>query len=122
MSGGDAPNWSTASSVAAGGACAADPVFSTLCDKGGATVSVFVPVGSTKITFDYRFYEWDYVPYEDPFAVTLYNPDNHPTANTGSQNGCEVAARSGLSLAIRTHRTVEYNVSAYQGQTPEHEF
>lgn len=122
VSSGNAPSWNTTSSVAAGGACQSDPVFGTLCDKGGATVSVNVPVGSTKVTFDYRFFEWDYVPYEDPFSVTLYNPANQPVASTGSQNSCEFSAKSGTALAIGNQRTVEFNVAAYQGQTVKLEF
>jgi hypothetical protein len=102
--------------------CEADPVFGTLCDKGGATVSVFVPPGTSKITFDYRFFEWDYVPYEDPFAVTLFNPSNQPVASTGSQNSCEFSNKGGSDLAIGNKRTVEFNVSAYQGQTVKLEF
>ncbi|MFO0586025.1 MAG: MopE-related protein [Polyangiaceae bacterium] len=116
VSGGDATNWSTSSSVANGGACQADPVFGTLCDLGGATVTVHVPAGATKITFDYRFYEWDYVPYEDPFSATLYNPAGQPVASTGSQNSCEFSNKSGSALAIANQRTVEFNVSAYQNQ------
>jgi hypothetical protein len=122
VSSGNAPSWNTASSVAVGGACLSDPVFGTLCDQGGATVSVLVPVGSTKITFDYRFFEWDYVPFEDPFSVTLFNPANQPVASTGSQNSCEFAAKSGSALAIGNQRTVEFNVAAYQGQTVKLEF
>ena len=122
VSSGNAPSWNTTSSVAVGGACQPDPVFGNLCDKGGATVSVFVPVGTTKITFDYRFFEWDYVPFEDPFAVTLYNPQNQPVASTGSQNSCEFSQKSGSALAIGNQRTVEFNVAAYQGQTVKLEF
>jgi hypothetical protein len=122
VSSGNAPSWNTTSSVAVGGACQPDPVFGTLCDKGGATVSVSVPVGTTKLTFDYRFFEWDYVPFEDPFAVTLYNPANQPVASTGSQNSCEFSNKSGSALAIGNQRTVEFNVSAYQGQTVKLEF
>ncbi len=122
VSGGPAAQWSTTSSVDMAPGCEADPVFGTLCDKGGATVSVFVPPGTSKITFDYRFFEWDYVPYEDPFAVTLFNPSNQPVASTGSQNSCEFSNKGGSDLAIGNKRTVEFNVSAYQGQTVKLEF
>ncbi|MEZ4302371.1 MAG: MopE-related protein [Polyangiaceae bacterium] len=117
VSGGDAANWSTSSSVSANGQCQPDPVFETLCDVGGATVDVFVPVGATKLTFDYRFFEWDYVPFEDPFSATLYNPQGQPVASTGSQNSCEFVNKTGSALAIGNVRTVAFNVSAFQGQT-----
>ncbi|MBK8251667.1 MAG: putative metal-binding motif-containing protein [Polyangiaceae bacterium] len=122
VSGGPAATWNTSSSVDMSPGCVPDPVFGTLCDVGGATVSVFVPTGTNKITFDYRFFEWDYVPFEDPFAVTLYNPANQPVASTGSQNSCEFSNKTGSALAIGNLRTVEFNVSAYQGQTVKLEF
>jgi hypothetical protein len=122
VSSGPAAQWNTTSSVTMTGVCVSDPVFGTLCDKGGATVNVFVPAGTSKITFDYRFFEWDYVPYEDPFAATLYNPQNQPVASTGSQNSCEFSNKGGSDLAIGNLRTVEFNVAPYQGQTVKIEF
>ena len=122
VSSGPAATGNTSSSVDISPGCEAHPVFGTLCDKGGATVSVFVPVGTNKITFDYRFFEWDYVPYEDPFAVTLFNPAGQPVASTGSQNSCEFSNKGGSDLAIGNTRTVEFNVSAYQGQTVNLQF
>jgi len=119
VSGGDAANWSTVGNVNAqpAVACTPDPVYGALCDVGGVDVSIFVPAGSTKITFDYKFMEWDYVPFEDPLQITLYNQAGQPVASTGSQNSCEFSNKQGSDLSIGNLRTVAFSVGAFQNTT-----
>lgn len=51
------------------GPCVSDAQFQTLCNVGGLNIDLAIPLGAQTLEFDYLFFEWDYIPFEDPFRV-----------------------------------------------------
>lgn len=89
---------------------------STFHDIGGIDVSVAVPSNASTLTFNYRFWAVDYLPYDDYFKAYLIA--GATTAQIAhSDITSELATKSNGLQWSPTLRSVTVDVTAYRGQT-----
>jgi PKD repeat protein len=116
VSSGDARNPSGVSSAFNSG-CVGEAQWGTICNVGGVDVTIAVPSGAQQLTFDLRFFEWDYLPFEDPFRVFVIAPNGTSTLIAQFHNSSEFVNKTSGFFAIGPARIVTVNVAPYGGQT-----
>lgn len=104
------------SNASFGAPCQEDATYTTLCDVGGLEVSVALPSNAHSISFDFRYFLWDYPPFEDPFRVVLIAGETVSLIAEASLTSEFGTKDYGLLWGETLHR-VAVDVSAYAGQT-----
>lgn len=122
ISGGDAknivPGVGSGNGNTSTGPCVPDAQFQTLCNVGGLDIQFAIPPGAQTLEFDYLFFEWDYIPFEDPFRVYV-TALGETTLIAQSTSSCDLGYYKGDAQfaygLVRRHVVID--LLSYGGQT-----
>lgn len=98
-------------------ACLTDTEWDQLCNIGGVDVRIALPPGASVLSFTYRYFETDYLPFNNPFRVYLIAPGGTPALIAQSWNGGDFVNKTAYGLQFGALRSVATSVSQWAGQT-----